>query len=93
MKLSFPNPSRSFDEAHNRVLFWGYDRAMEVSFSVDCAVLPTLCPEMGPAGVGTLKAFDQVRERIHEVAKQVYARTGKGQANAAYAYVLNAVDF
>ena len=65
----------------------------EVSFSVDCAVLPTLCPEMGPAGVGTLKAFDQVRERIHEVAKQVYARTGKGQANAAYAYVLNAVDF
>jgi hypothetical protein len=44
---------------------------------------------MGDAEAGFLKAFDSVRKRIHEVAKQVYGRGGKN----AHAYVLAAKDF
>lgn len=39
MKLTFPNPSRSFDESGKRVRFWGYDRAIEVSFFVEAEAL------------------------------------------------------
>ena len=29
MRLSFPNPSRSFDASKSRVCFWGYDRTID----------------------------------------------------------------
>jgi hypothetical protein len=32
MKLSYPNPCRSFDAISSRVCFWGYDGTIEVSF-------------------------------------------------------------
>ena len=89
MKLSFPNPSRSFDATRNRVRFWGYDSAMEVSFFVGADALKKLCPEMSSAEAGFLKAFDAARKRIHEVAEEVYARGRKG----SYAYILAAADF
>jgi hypothetical protein len=89
MKLSFPNPSRSFDATRNRVRFWGYDSAMEVSFFVGADALKKLCPEMRSAEAGFLKAFDAARKRIHEVAEEVYARGRKG----SYAYILAAADF
>lgn len=91
MKLNFPNPSRSFDESGGRIRFWGYDRAIEVSFFVEGEALKRLCPNMGAAETGYLQAFDQVRNRIHEVADAVYARGGRGKG--AYAYVLSASDF
>ncbi|MES9903922.1 MAG: DUF1488 domain-containing protein [Sedimenticola sp.] len=91
MKLHFPNPSRSFDESHNRVMFWGYDRAMEVSFYLETAALKRLCPEMSNAEAGFLKAFDTSREKIYEVADKVYRRGGGGKGT--YAYVLAAEDF
>jgi hypothetical protein len=37
MKLHFPNPSRYFDEKSSRILFWGYDRTIEVSFFLETA--------------------------------------------------------
>ena len=89
MKLSFPNPSRSFDATRNRVRFWGYDSAMEVSFFVGADALKKLCPEMRSAEAGFLKAFDAARKRIHVVAEEVYARGRKG----SYAYILAATDF
>ena len=91
MKLVFPNPSRSFDESGNRVRFWGYDRAIEVSFFVEAAALKRLCPGVGSPETGYLEAFDEARSRIHEVADEVYKRGGNGKG--AYAYVLAAVDF
>lgn len=91
MKLNFPNPSRSFDESSERIRFWGYDRAIEVSFFVEGEALKRLCPDMGAAETGFLQAFDQVRSRIHEVADKVYVRGGRGKG--AYAYVLSAADF
>ena len=91
MKLTFPNPSRSFDESGERVRFWGYDRAIEVSFFVEVGALKRLCPDMGVAETGFLKAFDEMREQIHEVADRIYARGGRDKG--AYAYVLSVADF
>jgi hypothetical protein len=89
MKLHFPNPSRSFDPDSGRVLFWGYDSAMEVSFFLETAALKRLYPEMDNVESGFLKAFDTARERIYAVADKIYRRGGKG----TYAYVLAAEDF
>ena len=87
--LNFPNPSRSFDAAKNRVRFWGYDSALEISFFVEADALKQLCPEMSSVEAGFLIAFDAARARIHEVANKAYVRSSKG----TYAYILAAEDF
>ena len=89
MQLNFPNPSRSFDATRNRVRFWGYDSAIEVSFFVEADALRKLCPEMSNVEAGLLKAFDAARKRIHEVADKVYVPGRKG----SFAYILRAKDF
>ena len=89
MRLSFPNPSRSFDASRSSVRFWGYDSAIEISFFVEADALKTLCPEMSSVETGFLTAFDTARKRIHEVADKVYLRGGKG----CYSYILAAEDF
>ena len=89
MKLTFPNPSRSFDESGERVRFWGYDRAIEVSFFVEADALKRLCPEMDGAETGFLNAFDAARNLIHEVANKAYVGGSKG----TYGYTLSADDF
>ena len=89
MALSFPNQSRSFDSARNRVRFWGYDSAIEISFFVEGDALQKFSPEMSGVEAGFLKAFDAARERIHEVADKVYVCGHKG----SYAYILAAEDF
>ena len=89
MKLSYPNPCRSFDAISSRVCFWGYDGTIEVSFFVGMDALKRLCPDMGDAESGFLQAFDAALKRIHEVADKVYACGGKG----SYAYILAAEDF
>ena len=89
MTLSFPNQSRSFDANRNRVRFWGYDRAFEISFFVDAGALQKICPDMNVAEAGILKAFDALRDRIHEVAGKVYMRGHRG----TFACNLAAADF
>jgi len=82
MRLSFPNPSRSFDASKSRVCFWGYDRAIEVSFFVEADALKQLCPEMSNLETGFLQAFDTARDRIYEVANKVYMHDSK----SSYSY-------
>jgi hypothetical protein len=89
MKLSYPNPCRSFDASHHRVCFWGYDSTIEISFYVGIDALKRLCPDMSDVESGFLQAFDAALNRIHEVADKVYARGDKG----SYAYILVAEDF
>jgi len=91
MRLHFPNPSRSFDERSSRILFWGYDRTIEVSFFLETAALKRLYPEMNNVETEFLKAFDTAREKIFEVADKVYGRGGGGKGT--YAYVLAAEEF
>ena len=89
MKLSFPNPSRSFDASSSRVLFWGYDSTIEISFFVEADALKRLCPDMGSTEPRFLQAFDTARARIYEVANKIYGSGGKG----TFAYILAAKDF
>ena len=91
MKLNFPNPSRSYDAVKNRIRFWGYDSAIEVSFFVEVDALLRLCPEMNGAEKECLKAFDSVLNQIHKAANKAYVEGGK--AKGSYAYVLAANDF
>ena len=89
MKLSFPNPSRSFDVARNRVCFWAYDNTIEISFYVEADALKRLCPDMSNAEMGFLQAFDSARARIYEVAEKLYGTGGKG----SFSYTLVAKHF
>ena len=89
MTLRFPNLSRSFDETRNRVRFWGYDTAIEISFYVEAAALRMLVPELIDGEAELLKAFDDTRERIHAVADRVYRHGRK----SSFVYILSAEDF
>jgi len=89
MKLSFPNPSRSFDTAKNRVRFWGYDSTMEVAFFVEAGALLKLSPDSGDDEADILKAFDAMQKRIHETADRVHGHAQKG----AHSHILAAKDF
>ena len=91
MRLSFPNPSRSYDADKKRVRFWGHDSTIEVSFFVEVDALIQLCPGMNVAETGFLQAFDSVLNRIHKAANKVYVEGSKGQGS--YAYILAANDF
>lgn len=74
MTLAFLNPSRSFDEARNAVLFFGHDGMFEIRFFVEAAALA----EGQPRGTRMseakcLSAFDAMRASIHDVARKVYS--------------------
>lgn len=87
MTLNFPNGSRCYDARRNLVHFWGYDSALEISFFVEVSALCKLIPQMRNVEAGYLEAFDAAQDRIHETARKVYSRAGKG------AYLLAAADF
>ena len=89
MILNFPNPSRSFDAESHRILFWGYDNIIEVSFFLETDALEKFNPEKISTEAGFLKIFDNVRDRIYEVADKVYTRAGK----SSHACILAANDF
>ena len=92
MTLNFPNEARSFDAARNRVRFWGYDGAMEISFFLEIDALQklgSLKPEITGPEAAILKVFDDARERIYQAAARVHAR----RADGAYSYSLAAADF
>ena len=92
MTLNFPNQSRSFDAKGNRVRFWGYDSAMEISFFIEAAAIRKLKPQSDKAPEiesEILQVFDLARDRIYTVAEKVHARAHKG----SYAHTLTAADF
>jgi hypothetical protein len=78
MTISFPNDSRSYDAAHRRVRFWGYDRSMESSFFVTADALERLHPNLRLEEADILRAFDSSRDRIYTIAAKVYARGRRG---------------
>ncbi len=88
MKLHFPNPSRSFDDSNDRICFWGYDSAIEVSFFIEAGALKRLSPDMNGTEKELLGAFDNDISRIHEMAEKIYSRSSRGSA-----VILVAKDF
>lgn len=72
--LTFPNPSRSYDAASDRVSFWGHDGTLEVSFFLLANTLFHLYPRTGYTEPAILAAFDAGLGRIHEIAAKAYRR-------------------
>jgi hypothetical protein len=75
MTLTFPNRSRSFDEARKAVRFLGYDGMFEVPFLVQAEALGLASSSMTEADC--LAAFDAARNSIYDVARKAYVR-GRG---------------
>ena len=91
MTLEFPNQSRSYDDVRNRIRFWGYYSAIEISFFVEADALRKIDPEAAADEAGDLALFDAARERIHMVAREVYGRARKH--TVTYTCTLSAEDF
>lgn len=92
MTLNFPNESRNFDSKRNRVQFWGYDGAIEVSFFVGADALQKLdrlSLEAADIETRVLSVFDAARAHIHQVAEKVYGRGRAGE----FVHCLVATDF
>ncbi|WP_309086636.1 DUF1488 domain-containing protein [Chelativorans sp.] len=83
MSLTFPNRSRSYDKAGQRVRFVGHDGMFEVPFYVETDALRT----SAIGEIEFLAAFDAARATIHDVARETYAN---GRRTF---YVLTAADF
>ncbi|WP_354685455.1 DUF1488 domain-containing protein [Cupriavidus necator] len=72
MALIFPNPSRSHDAARHCVCFWGYDNAREVAFQVTDDILLRLSHQAALEEAALLATFDQHRDQILELARDIY---------------------
>lgn len=83
MSLTFPNRSRSFDEARHGVRFLGYDGMFEVPFLVEAAALQE---KDSASEASCLAAFDAGRGSIHDVARRIYAKRRQT------IYVISAAD-
>jgi hypothetical protein len=90
MTLAFPNPSRSFDEGRNAVLFFGHDGLFEIRFFVEAGALAmsgTALPMSGMSEAKCLSVFDAARTPILEIAREGHSH---GRRNY---YTLTATDF
>lgn len=87
MALSFPNPSRSYDVAGQRVRFHGHDGMFEIAFLIDVNAFAQAAAEMVPSEAECWAAFDAARGSIYDVAREVYSH---GRKNL---YLLTPADF
>ncbi len=62
MALTFPNRSRSYDEAGQHIRFLGYDGMFEIPFLIEIEALANTMPGAATAEAGYLAAFDAARE-------------------------------
>lgn len=72
MTLSFPNPSRSYDEDRRRVRFVGHDGINQIRFYLPVEILAGDVVSGTPTERDFLSAFDSMRKRIFEIAQKVY---------------------
>jgi hypothetical protein len=86
MPLSFPNQSRSYDASKQRVRFWAYDQALEISFFVEASALRSGDPQAARSEATILGDFDRDRSKILRAAGRIYSRHSKGS------YTLTAAD-
>jgi len=87
MSLTFPNRSRSYDEAGKRIRFVGHDGMFQISFSVAADAMSKMRPSTVANEAGYLATFDTESNTIHDVAAKAYGRTHKNL------YVLTSDDF
>ncbi len=86
MTLTFPNPSRSFDETRKAVRFTGYDDMAQVPFIIEAEAL-SISGRTAESESECLTAFDAARGSIQSAARKAYSR-GRGNP-----YTLTVADF
>lgn len=86
--LSFPNPSRSFDENGARIRFWGYDGPIEVTFFLEVVALKKCDQKMALTEDAILASFDRALEKVRSVANKVYTRRRRSSI-----YIITSSDF
>lgn len=72
MTLSFPNPTRAYDEARGLIRFIGHDGLNQVLFLLPVAVFDRAGAPGRLRECDYLLAFDRLRERILTTAKKAY---------------------
>ena len=90
LDLSFPNASRSYCGSKKCVRFSGYDTVKEISFFLEVEALSKLTPHALESEAAVLRAFDEFREHIEQVAGLVYAVS---RPSRSFTYHLSASDF
>lgn len=77
MTLSFPNPTRWFDEARSAIGFVAHDGLRTITFFVDAAVFSGASAGSARDGsqvpIDYMSAFDRLRATIHDVAREAYS--------------------
>ena len=68
MSLTFPNRSRSYDQAGRRIRFVGHDGMFQISFSVAADAMTKLQPRTNADEAGYLATFDTEGSVIRDVA-------------------------
>ena len=90
MALSFPNPSRDYDESVHGVRFWGYDQTFEISFLIEDGALMKIDANAKADEVGFLETFDVNLNRIRKLAGNIYSRRRK--ASYIYSFTMSVSD-
>ena len=83
--LTFPNRARSYDESRSAVRFRGYDGLFEVPFLIQANALSALRGAATESNM--LMAFDDARNSIYDVAREVYSHGRQAT------YLITAADF
>jgi hypothetical protein len=84
MSLTFPNPSRSYDEARKRIRFVGHDGMFQIEFALEVEALTVKSAK--DAETGYLAAFDSAVETIRDAARRAYKK------NHQKAFILTSSD-
>ena len=88
MALTFPNNSRSYDEASRRIRFFGYDGMFEIRFFLEIDALAKASPKKITGEREYLAAFDTVRKTVITAAERAYGKGSRGNM-----YTLTLADF
>lgn len=72
MTLSFPNPSRNFDDIEDGVRFVGYDGMISVPFLIQKSALEGL-GIVSQTEESLLATFDASRTTIYNAARKMYS--------------------
>lgn len=90
MALSFPNPSRNYDESVHGVRFWGYDQTFEIAFFIEDEALLKIDANAKADEAGFLETFDVNLNGIRKLAGKIYSRRRK--ASYIFAFTMSASD-
>jgi uncharacterized protein DUF1488 len=91
MLLVFPHLGRCYNATKKSVRFYGCDQTIEISFFIEQDALTKIDTDEHTSEAGYLRTFDANRERICDVAADVYSRQPKPSFNGPI--TLTEVDF